>query len=398
MSLGTAGETEAAAPGTEAAPTSPTVRERLRAGWGVLLVALIVILVAVAGVLLGGGPDRGRPLDPAGASLSGGKALAQLLRAHGVHVVRVTSAAQAGERSAALGAGNSTLLLSDTSFLGEDEIREISALRADRLVIGPQTRLELLAPQVTATGEVRARSREPGCALDSATRAGSAYMGGMTFGAPPDAFRCYFGDGAPTLVRYVRSGLTTTVVGDGQFMTNQRLPEDGNAALAVNLAGARPAVIWLTAPEAVSGTSARKSLYDLIPPGVKGAAVQLALVVLLLALWQGRRLGPVVVERLPVVVRAAETVEGRARLYRARRARDRAADALRAGFLDRIVPRLGLPPAAGPEATAGAIAERTGQAGTHVGAALYGPPPPDDAGLVALAAYLDMLERQVRES
>ena len=53
---------------------------------------------------------------------------------------------------------------------------------------------------------------------------------------------------------------------------------------------------------------------------------QLWLVVVLVALWKGRRLGPLVAEQLPVVVRASETVEGRGRLYRSRRARDRAAD------------------------------------------------------------------------
>ena len=46
---------------------------------------------------------------------------------------------------------------------------------------------------------------------------------------------------------------------------------------------------------------------------------------LLLALWRARRLGPVVAEPLPVVVRAAETVEGRARLYRRGGARGQAA-------------------------------------------------------------------------
>ena len=42
------------------------------------------------------------------------------------------------------------------------------------------------------------------------------------------------------------------------------------------------------------------------------------------------------------MVRASETVEGRGRLYRSRRARDRAADALRTATLQRLLPRLGL--------------------------------------------------------
>ncbi|MEV8636298.1 DUF4350 domain-containing protein [Streptosporangium sp. NPDC051023] len=404
MSLGTAQGTGLApaaptgAPGTAGSTsTSPTAKSLWRGGRGILLIALIVVLVAVGGVLLVGSPGVGKPLDPASTSLSGGRGLAQLLRANGVRVTRVTSVAEA--QAAASGPGDSTLLLSDTSFLDDDEADQLVAIPADRLVIGKQLHLDRLAPGVTSTDTARARSREPQCSLPAATRAGSAYMGGAVFDAPSGAARCYLSGDAPTLVSYVDGGRTITVVGDGQFMSNLRLAEDGNAALAMNLAGARPTVVWLVAPETLpEGAATAGSLYDLIPPGVRWAVVQLALVVLLLALWQGRRLGPVVTERLPVVVRAAETVEGRARLYRARRARDRAAAALRAGFIDRVTPRLGLPSAAGPDARISAIAERTGQAGDHVGSALYGPPPADEAGLIAMAAYLDMLERQVRES
>ena len=59
-------------------------------------------------------------------------------------------------------------------------------------------------------------------------------------------------------------------------------------------------------------------------------------------------------ERLPVIVRAAETVEGHGRLYQARRARDSAARELRAATSDRIA-RL-----TGSEMRAEAIAARAG--------------------------------------
>jgi len=52
------------------------------------------------------------------------------------------------------------------------------------------------------------------------------------------------------------------------------------------------------------------SQMHLIPANVTWMVLQLCLVVLLLAVWKGRRLGPLVAERLPVVVRASETVEG----------------------------------------------------------------------------------------
>ena len=103
-------------------------------------------------------------------------------------------------------------------------------------------------------------------------------------------------------------------------------------------------MIWY-APQRVEGESAgAATVFDLIPDHVTWIVWQLCLVVALLALWKGRRVGPLVAEELPVVVRASETVEGRGRLYRSRRARDRAADALRTATLQRLLPRLGLGP------------------------------------------------------
>ena len=127
--------------------------------------------------------------------------------------------------------------------------------------------------------------------------------------------------------------------------------------------------------------------------------LQLCLAVVLVALWRGRRVGPLVAEDLPVVVRASETVEGRGRLYRSRRARDRAAEALRTAALQRMLPRLGLGPDADPTARRrrpspsasrrdpNALATRTVRSA-----------PPTDAELVDLARQLDDIERQVAQS
>ena len=115
----------------------------------------------------------------------------------------------------------------------------------------------------------------------------------------------------------------------------------------------------------------------------------------LVALWKARRLGPLVAENLPVVVRASETVEGRGRLYRSRRARDRAAAALRTATLQRLAPRLGLSSQATPSAVVGAVVARTGGDPVTVHHTLFGPPPSTDTDLVDLAHALDDIERQV---
>jgi hypothetical protein len=200
------------------------------------------------------------------------------------------------------------------------------------------------------------------------------------------------------VVRYRDAGRTVTVVGTSDFMTNAGLPKRGNAALAMNLAGDQPRVIWYAPQHSEGESSGGASLSDLIPDTVKWIFWQLCLVVLLVALWKVRRIGPLVAEHLPVVVRASETVEGRGRLYRSQRASDRAADALRTATLQRLLPRLGLGLNAEQAAIIQTIAQRGGQDPNYVGHALFGPPPATDTDLVNLANALDNIERQVAQS
>lgn len=377
--------------------TAASTGRRLR---GIALVVIIVVAAAVVPLLLSpSGDTGGRYADPADTSPVGARALAEVLADHGVAVERVTGV------SAALAAAGSDglLVVTEASEVSEADARRLAASPADRLIVGRAPHLSILAAGVTPEKRaVRVRSRDPRCGLRAAVLAGSARLGGMSFTGPAGSTGCYPAGGRPTLVRYVLGGRTVTVTGDGGFLTNLRLAEDGNAALALNLAGAKRRVIWLVAPDAgeVGGSDATRarSLGDLVPDRVGWAVLQLVIAVGLAAVWRGRRLGPVVAERLPVIVRASETVEGRGRLYRARRARDRAALALRAAATGRIVPRLGLPAAAPPDEVAAAVAVRTGEDLNHVRATLYGPAPADDAGLVALAEDLDRLERQVRDS
>ncbi|RIS95589.1 DUF4350 domain-containing protein, partial [Mycobacteroides abscessus] len=140
------------------------------------------------------------------------------------------------------------------------------------------------------------------------------------------------------------------------------------------------------------------SMGDLIPDQVNMAIWQLCIVVLLLAIWRGRRLGPVIAEKLPVIVRASETTEGRGRLYRSRRARDLASESLREAATYRIVRRLGLPVDGAPQVVTATIAQRIGRDPTEVHHVLFGPAPSDDQQLTNLTQQLDVLERQVRES
>ncbi|MGN9915460.1 DUF4350 domain-containing protein [Micromonospora palomenae] len=136
-------------------------------------------------------------------------------------------------------------------------------------------------------------------------------------------------------------------------------------------------------------------LWAAFPAWFWALLVQLALAALLVVLWRARRLGPPVAEPLPVRVRSAETVLGRARLYQRARARGPAADTLRAAALDRLAARLNLPATTPPAEVAALVAARTGGTTDEAHELLYGGEPSSDAELLALARSLDRVTRTV---
>lgn len=363
--------------------------------WVAGAVVLIVVLAGIAAWLTAARP--GGRMDPASTSPNGAQALVTLLRDRGVDVVVAESVADA-ERAAG---PDSLTLIAQTSYMADDELlRGLADAPGDRLVIEPTSRTrEALAPEVRVA-PTATYGGEPDCDLPEALRAGVVQFGPTeTYEAvedsPIDLISCYSG----AVVRYQDDeGRTITVAGTAQFMTNSTLLEEGNAALAMNLAGTRPRVIWYAPQRLEAETSGNATVFDLIPRQVDWIVWQLWFVVALVALWKGRRLGPLVAERLPVVVRASETVEGRGRLYRARRARDRAADALRAATVQRLAPRLGLGIHPQPATVVAAVAQRTATDPNTVHRILFGPAPGSDEDLMNLAHALDDIERQVAHS
>jgi hypothetical protein len=242
--------------------------------------------------------------------------------------------------------------------------------------------------------------RAPGCRLPAARRAGPADAGPVSYDVDGtslgSAVRCYAHDGRPSLVQGRVDGQLLTLVGSVSGFTNSRLDDEGNAALSLGLLGGHDRLVWFLPSRDALPPQAQKSFYALVPHGVWWGLAQLAVAILLLALWRARRLGPVIAEPLPVVVRAAEAVEGRGRLYRRAGARDRAGEALRSGGRARLGPALGLPRRADPTVVVAAVAARSSRPAAEVGALLYGAAPADDASLVRLADALDDLEREVR--
>ncbi|MFJ3911675.1 DUF4350 domain-containing protein [Streptomyces vinaceus] len=397
----------ATGPRTTAAAAVTTPRTLWLRSRGFLICLGILIVAAVTLAALASGSRHGR-LDPRSADPDGSRAVAELLRARGVTTRVVTTA-----REAAAAAGPATtLLVTDPDRLGESRLRairsaiDLSGGRTVLLAPGSPS-LHDLAPAARTKGTAFDEDLDPGCPLPAAATAGRAATGGdhryTTDGATGTA--CYPSGGHPTLL-VLPSGTTggdTVLLGSETILLNKELASEGNASLALQLLGTRPDLVWyLPSPaEAEDEDPAQEqSFLDLLPHGWSWAFLQLFAAATLAALWRARRLGPLVTEKLPVAVRASETTEGRARLYRKAGARDRAATVLRAATRERLAALLGVPPtrAHDPQALLPAVSARLTERQPDLTGLLFGTTPTTDAALVALADHLDALEREVRTS
>ncbi|MCU1601000.1 MAG: hypothetical protein JWO22_1709, partial [Frankiales bacterium] len=283
--------------------TGSTPRGWLRRNRGPLLLALALLLVLL-GLVLTTGIGKSGTLDPDSYEPVGGHALATLLRDQGVTVDRVGDVPSATKDLPA----NATVFVSDPTLLSDEELSDLQGAGAHLVLPATFTTAVQLGLQVEVTDVLDEKTRAPGCDDPRAAAAGEVKIGGYRFTSQdPHAVLC-FGDTVTLL-----PDQDVVLVGGAKALTNERLGDDGNAELGLQLLGQGGTVRWLVPDPQRDVLGERKptSLGDLLPSWVHAAELWLAVTVVFLVLWRGRRLGRVVLEPLPVVVRAAETVEGR---------------------------------------------------------------------------------------
>ncbi|MFB7026860.1 MULTISPECIES: DUF4350 domain-containing protein [unclassified Streptomyces] len=402
--------TDAPAPTTPTGSTSTALSAR-RIWTRVRGVALVVAVVLIGGLVLATvrSTNAHGALDPRSTDPHGSRAVAELLKERGV---TLTLATTLDEATAATTPGTTLLvaapdLLTDAQLSTLRTAAQTSASRTVLLGAGSPS-LGVLAPGITSAPDTAVTNLSPACTLPAATRAGSVDLGGERYEVAPGATAdsCYPSDGLPTLVRLPGTGTTDTVLlGSPDILHNTRLDQQGNASLALQLLGSRPHLVWYLPSLYDASADAPEddttgNFLALIPSGWLWGTLQLALAALLAAFWRGRRLGPLVTERLPVALRASEATEGRARLYRKANARDRAASVLRTATRTRLAPLLGVPSrdAHSPDLLLPALSARLPGTTADPRDLLFGPAPADDSALVRLADQLDALEREVRTS
>lgn len=392
----TPGAVDTADSTTEHPPARPPREGRgLRLGLWTAIVLVGLLLAALTAAIGGGAPAADTPLDPTSPRASGAQALVRVLEQQGTEVDVVHDVDRVDTTAG-------TVFVDDSAGVLAPAVARRIARTAPHVVLvtTDDAVLEAFGTQATPAAQVAPGDTvaTASCDIPAAAAARTVSTSGTAYAVRDrDAVRCApTGPGADRawgLVQVPTAAGEVTLVGTSDAFRNDTITTAGNAALALGLLGGQDRLTWYV-PTAGSADAA-PSLGELAPPWVPSAMVLLAAVAVAAAVWRGRRLGPLVVEQLPVVVRAAETTEGRARLYARARDRTHALDTLRIAAIRRLARTLGLGRSAHVDAVVQRAAAVTGRPAPAVGQVLVGGPTGDDRALVDGAAALDELERAV---
>ncbi|MGO3720701.1 DUF4350 domain-containing protein [Microbacterium gubbeenense] len=354
-------------------------------------VAILAVIVITGSVVYSFQSEWSAP-DPLAADsprYDGARAITTILEERGT---TVTTADDADAARAAL-SSRSTLVITDTRNLDIEPLRELADDARETVILdGDIASLDAVIPGIEYADAGSMDPIAPMCSFPAADNAGEI-IAGTAYTAPPDAAGCYpVGDGYALVRAEAASGSAVTVFDGNAVLANENLAQAGNAALALGVLGSTGDVVWYSpSPEDAGTAGAASSIADLLPGWVTPAIVLGILAAIAAGLWRGRRFGPLVAETLPVTVRAGETLEGRARLYRSSGEPAHALAALRRGAEARMTKKLSLPRDASPETLARAVAGALGRDPQSVFDTLT-TTPADDAEFAELGARLREVE------
>jgi hypothetical protein len=381
--------------------TTPRLRTTGRRLLFWVAIAAVLALIATAALALSGnGADTAR-LSATSPGLTGAQALVRVLRQDGVTVTAPRTLRTALAETASAPDDTTVVLYDPSAILSKDQLLSLATAATTVVLIEPNTSaLDVFAPQVAQAGTTTSGTAQADCSLRAVQRAGT--VSGLARGYrildhATAATGCLGRDGVYSLVRTSSADETVTVLGSTTTLTNGSILQDGNAALALGLFGSTAHVVWYR-PSLGDTTGVVQDGNPPPPPWVFPIAILAGLVLVAAGVWRGRRLGALVVERMPVVVRASETLEGRARLYQKSSARTHALDALRIGTIGRLARLCGLSAGASAEDVVGAVARATGRNPHELRSLLLDDLPERDAHLVQLSDDLRTLEREVADA
>jgi hypothetical protein len=379
--------------------TTTTTR---RAGWirrhrvG-LLIGGAIVLATVFSIIAGNRAPYSEPLDPGNAAPDGARAVARVLGQEGVDVEVVRDSDAFDD---ALVDETTTVVVTSVGNLGPSTADRLLARARDAhlvLVDPPVGMLGLFGLdegiRVSDPGQVTGGCDDPRFGeLDVLVDRATAY--------PAGTGGCFATDDGALLVTDRERAIT--LLGAGELLTNGQVTRTDNAAVALRLFGEHERVVWYVPDIADLTGSDAVGLGTLLPDWLGPALWLVALAMIAVILWRGRRLGPLVTEPLPVSVTAIESTQSRGRLYRKVSDREHAAGTLRRAARSRIADHLHLPRSAAidPEVLVRDIAALGGFDPERVRTLLSpgSAVPRTDKELTKLANDLAEFDREVRQA
>lgn len=375
---------------TTAAPSGRRGRLVVAAG---LVIGVLVTLWAT-----GARQERQGRLDPDNPHAEGAQAVARVLADHGVAVdiVRDRAAFDAASLD------DATVLVTASSDLGRGTAQDLRrrTTTTDLVVVEPSSAVSALLGAGVQPTEAR-----PAGPLDAACE--DPRLSGLRLDVdrsqtyPEVAGDCFplRRGGSVGGAAYAPQQGSLAFLGAGDVLTNGAVTRGDNAAIALRLLGGGSRLVWYVPDLADLAAGDQVGLWSLLPRWLAPGLWLSGLVLLATIVWRGRRLGALVVEPLPVTVRALETTLSRGRLYRRSGDRGHAATALRSAARARAAERLRLPRRTPLPALVGEVSRATGRPAEEV-ARLLGDevPPASDTALTRLARDLAELDDRLRPS
>ena len=394
-----------ASPQHQTSRPKPLKRNRPRWLTPSIVVGLLLAVTLAVTVLTPDARGNTGDLDPANPGFSGAQGLAHVLGNHGVSVTVVRSQRELFDETID---GATTVVITGTIRLSGRTAKAAlahAASAASVVLLDPD-------PEVTKGMGLPVDSHRTDLA-DVAAGCEGAQVGTDFRLAQADraytptanasaATTCFLdkSDGGGAMVSLPAAGLVrppVILLGDEHLISNGAILDADNAAVALHLFGQTDRLVWYV-PSLADIAAAESTSRSIAPAWFQPGLALATSAVVFLCLWRGRRLGRLVTEPLPVIVRAVETTESRGRMYRKSRDRSRALAVLQLATRRRLTAYLGLSTSSAVTSVAAAAAAVSGRHYQDVLHLLNSPAAHDDSSLLELANNLIALEKEVRRT
>lgn len=374
--------------------TPPTATPRIseaifRGRWVIGGLVLLAVFSFLSAVLRAPTDDVNLSIrNPKG---SGAMALAEVLRHQGVLVSDLYSVRDLESYSA-----KDTVVITNTNQIDDATLREILHTPTNLLIIGTLAQEKRFDPYVQSVPagspkEIKAQCDFPGA---KAARTISSSRGSLRPLRQPEAACFPLQDNAFAYASFKRpEGFRLALLSEDSLARNDTITAAGNAALLLNLLSSSPRVGWVNGTTFQQGVDQNGQAQPLLPDFFLIALVYLFVAAFVFTLAQGRRLGRVVPEELPVVVHGAEAVYGRGHLYEKSGAVAAAARKAREYTARRLGTALHIPTPTTPPVMVREVSQYTGVDESQVYDLLYGEVPVTARGLGNLLHDLYLLTK-----